>query len=277
MKTTGMLLLFWIVILNAGCTQVVRPVGKKVVKSFIPDEIFIRTETTEAESRNYFTENGEIDLSKIKFSEYRGAGNKSKHIELIWEMVALSDEKCNRHKAEVMADDKMWNIGMGTITTLFSGAASIVKHIGTTTGLAAGATMTSGIRTLANDEIYQGKLLTVILKAIDKKRKERLEKISTSIREMSESKTEYGYTITEAIHDVQSYHFSCSLIAGLVEIDEALDERKKTRIELTRDIMEINKELKKCEDSKSETQAENCKKLKERHKELVIEKTHATW
>ena len=42
-----------------------------------------------------------------------------------------------------------------------------------------------------------------------------------------------------AVRDVQTYHDSCSLVAGLVEVTSALDNRKKSRAEVGRDIKSL--------------------------------------
>ena len=46
-----------------------------------------------------------------------------------------------------------------------------------------------------------------------------------------------------ALIDIQTYHNSCSLVSGLVEITRALDNRKPSRDELERDIVVLKEEI----------------------------------
>lgn len=211
-----------IVTITSGCAG--------ITKTYIAEDVFINTA-----NRSYITENEEIDLSQLDYTKYQ---TKKEKEPLIAEMIALSDRKCTWHKATIMANANVWNIGAGSATTLFAGAASVVTNAQTASVLAAAASATSGIRALANQEIYGDALTATILSAIDLKREKQrigiIQKLEQTIPD---------YSIASAIRDIQEYHSSCSLMQGVVEITEALANRKKTRTEVERDIKSLNSAL----------------------------------
>ena len=174
----------------------------------------------------YVTKNEEIDLSKLPYDDYKDADKMNI---LIAEMIALSDKKCTWHKATIMANSNVWNIGAGSAALLFAGAAAVVSHAPTAAQLAAAATVVAGIRSLANQEIYGDALVVTILTAIDIRREKQRVAIELKI-------AGGNYSLAAAIADIQRYHSSCSLMQGVVEVTEALATRQKSRAEVQRDI-----------------------------------------
>ena len=256
MKTTMKLVLLVAVAVTAGCAR--------ITKTYLADDVFVQPFST---NKPYFTEKGQrIDLSKIDIAVYDADAGKRK--ELISDMVALSDKKCTWHKATVMANSNIWNITAGSLTILLAGAGSVVEHAKTAADLSAGAAATSGIRSLANQEIYADALVTTILRAIDVARAEKLAPIEAGLADAT-------YTIADAVRDVQVYHDACSLMSGLVVVTEALDNRKPSRGEMERDIEGLEATLR---DPNLEElhDAANIKELQDRLTELRIQLSEAS-
>lgn len=226
MKTVASMLLVLSLLMCVGCSRVTR--------TYLAEDVFVQPTDS---GKDYFTDDEKIDLSKVKAADYDGASNTAKRNILISDMIALSNKKCTWHKATVMANANVWNIATGTATILFAGAASVLESAQTASEFAAAAAATSGIRSLANQEIYADALTTTILRAIDVHRAKKYAVISAGL-------SDNMYTIASAVRDVQAYHDACSLMAGLVEVTSALDNRKKSRSEVTRDIVSLEKAIK---------------------------------
>ncbi len=222
------------VLLVSGCSR--------VTKTYVPEPVFVNTATP-----SYVTENEEIDLSKLPYDDYKDA-DKMKI--LIAEMIALSDRKCTWHKATIMANSNVWNIGAGSAALLFAGAAAVVSHAPTAAQLAAAATVVAGVRSLANEEIYGDALVVTILTAIDIRREK--QRVAIELRFVGGN-----YTLAAAIADIQRYHSSCSLMQGVVEVTEALATRKKSRAEVQRDIDHLKTQIGKADKELALSSAED--------------------
>jgi hypothetical protein len=254
MESKAALTLLLALTVTAGCARVTR--------TYLADDVFVQPDS---DDKPYFTEEGErIDLSKINVTDYDSDPEKRRA--LISDMVALSDKKCTWHKATVMANSNVWNIATGTATILFAGAASVVEHAQTAAELAAGAAGTSGIRSLANQEIYADALVTTILRAIDVRREKKLAPISEGLASAD-------YRVADAVRDVQAYHDACSLMGGLLEVTKAFENRKRSQGEIRRDIAELEAGL--SDDKRSLLGDEQIKKLQERLLELRLDLTEA--
>ena len=226
MRTIASILLNVSLVICLGCSS--------VTKTYVPEDVF---EQPVDAGKDYFTKDQKIDLAKVTAADYDGPSNTAKRNILISDMIALSDKKCTWHKATVMSNANVWNIASGTASILFAGASSVVEHAKTASDLAAAAAATSGVRSLVNQEIYADALVTTILRAIDVHREKKYAVIDAGLADNS-------YTVAQAVRDVQAYHDACSLMAGLVEVTSALDNRKKARSEVTRDIVSLEQAIK---------------------------------
>ena len=229
-----LVLLILAVLIASGCSR--------VTKTYVPEPVFVNSDTPD-----YVTENEEIDLSKLSYDDYKDATDLSI---LIAEMIALSDRKCTWHKATIMANSNVWNIGTGSAAILFAGAAAVVSHAGTAAELAAAATVIAGIRSLANQEIYGDALVVTILTAIDIRREK--QRVAIELR-IADGK----YSLAAAIADIQRYHSSCSLMQGVVEVTEALATRKKSRAEVQRDIDHLKTQIGEADDDLTQSSTED--------------------
>lgn len=240
-------------IMLSGCSS--------LAKNYLPDEIV----TQSSVSGSYLTEDGLIDLSKITLSDFEGSSNKSKRNEIIAKAISLSDQKCTLHKAGILSNSNAWNVGAGTSAILFAGTASVIPHAQTAADLAAAAAAMTGIQSLVNKEVYADALGTTILRSIDVGRIKK-----KAVLESGMNSGDYSMSI--ALIDIQAYHDSCSLMAGLVEVTKAFDNRKPSRNELSRDIAILKDEIKNISSSLTGIDAAIQKTIADKYAEELKEK-----
>lgn len=212
-------------LLITGCSS--------LAKNYLPDEIMIHGEGALAP---YINKDNEINLSKINSSTLEGPSNLKKRNNVISKMISLSNQKCVLHKAGILSNSTAWNVGTGGASLLFAGAAAIATSVNAASNLGAAAAATLGIKSLVNEEVYVDAMATTLLRAIDVQRVKAKAPIEKGM--LSEN-----YPFSQAVIDIQNYHHACSLMAGLVEITKALDNRKPSRQELQRDIVSLKKSL----------------------------------
>lgn len=76
--------------------------------------------------------------------------------------------------------------------------------------------------------------------------------------------------MSTALIDLQAYHDSCSLMAGLVEVTKAFDNRRPSRIELDRDIAILKSQLADIDTEMAGVS--NLQSIKDEYAEAVKEK-----
>lgn len=80
-------------------------------------------------------------------------------------LVIASEEACLTHHRSMYGQDAAWNIGLGTLTNVFAGAASVVSAERPKSVLAALALFSNSERSLINETAYKQMLIS----AVDKK------------------------------------------------------------------------------------------------------------
>jgi hypothetical protein len=207
-------------ITSSGCTT--------ISNNWLPDNLI----KASSFANSYISEKGEIDLNKVDLDSMDGNTPTATQLrdKFISRVVSLSDNKCNQHKAKILANTSIWNVGTGTASILFAGAASVISHVQTATELSAAAAATTGIQSLVNKEVYAQALGSTIIRAIDVARAKRKATIDMGI-----GNTEYS--AFKALIDLSEYHNACSLMVGITEVTKALENRKASQneIQLSRD------------------------------------------
>lgn len=237
-----------VIFLVSGCEM--------LAKNYLPDEIMTQSKA------EFINEDGIIDLSKLDSTHY---SEKEKRNEVIAKAISLSDQKCTLHKAGIISNSNAWNVGTGTASILFAGTASVISHAQTASELAAAAAATTGVQSLVNKEVYADALGTTILRSIDISREKRKAVIEQGI-----TKSNDEYPMSTALIDLQAYHDSCSLMAGLVEVTKAFDNRRPSRIELDRDIAILKSQLADIDTEMAGVS--NLQSIKDEYAEAVKEK-----
>lgn len=205
----------------------------KIAKNYIPGDILQHNIDP---SVPYITKEGLIDVSKIKISNFEGSGKRTARNEIIARAISLSDQKCTMHKALILSNANAWNVGTGSTAILLAGTSSVLTHAKTASDLAAAAAATSGIQSLVNKEVYADALGTTILRSIDIAR-------TKAKAPLEKGMLDDNYSLSTAFMDIQNYHNTCSLMAGLVEVTKAFDNRKLSKEELERDKKALETEL----------------------------------
>ncbi|MBB1268638.1 hypothetical protein [Shewanella sp. SR44-3] len=211
------LLFFVIVTLIQGCGT--------IAKTYLPDPL-IADNKDKGNTIPYFNPDGEITLT-IQDITTLNADEKLRKA-FIAQAILSSDKKCTQHQATIISNGNAWNVGMGSLSMLLTGTAAVISHAQTTAELAAAATAVTGIQSITNEEIYANAMGTTIVRAMDVGRVKSLAAIERKLLTDSDS----PYTVQLALIDIQKYHSQCSLMAGLVEITKALEQRKLSSQEI---------------------------------------------
>lgn len=210
------ILFIMMIILIQGCGT--------LAKTYLPDQLIADNDYgTEKQPIPYFNSNSEIILSINDITTLNSDSAKRKAF--IAQAILSSDKKCIQHQANIISNANSWNVGMGSLSMLLTGTAAVMSHAQTAAELAAAATAVTGIQSMANEEVYANAMGTAIIRAMDVSRAKSLAIIEQKIlTETTDS--EKIYTTENALVDIQRYHSQCSLMAGLVEITKALEQRK---------------------------------------------------
>lgn len=131
-------------------------------------------------------------------------------------LVVGSDELCVNHRKTIYGNEASWNVGLGTLTNLFAGAAAIATAEKSKSLLAALALFSNSERSLINETVYKQMLITAVDRKIVEMRDNRMQLIYTSLRQDISV-----YPMHEALRDVITLHSTCSFMTGL---QKALEE-----------------------------------------------------
>lgn len=205
-----------------------------LAKNYVPSELM--TASVDKSASAYVTEDERVDLSKVDLSLFDGTDRKTERARFIATLITLSDKKCEAHKATIMSNANNWNVATGVATIIFAGYASIANSATAAANSAAAAAATTGIQGQVNQEVYQGKLSTAILRAIDAARAKAYAKVSQGLPKAD-------YPTVQLVADVNRYHASCSLMAGVTELTTAIENRKKSRAEIEANIARLTTEI----------------------------------
>jgi hypothetical protein len=125
-------------------------------------------------------------------------------------LVIASDEACLAHRRSMYGREATWNVGLGTLTNLFAGAASVVSAETTKSVLAAMALFSNSERSLMNENVYKQMLVPAVDRKIVELRDVKMRAIYASLKQNLTA-----YSIHESLRDVIQLHNSCSFIDGL--------------------------------------------------------------
>ena len=158
---------------------------------------------------------------------------------LVATIIVTSDEICLTHKAQIQATSNSLNLSFGALTTLFSGAASVLKSATSASALSAAAAASNSARSLVNAEVYQQSFSVTILNAIDSNRDSQRAMLRSGFeRSLS------AYPIELALSDLSQYHESCSFVSGLAFVSKAVQQRQQSRSTLLDRIATLRDQMK---------------------------------
>ena len=131
-------------------------------------------------------------------------------------LVVGSEELCVNHRKTIYGNEATWNVGLGTLTNFFAGAAAITTVEKSKSLLAALALFSNSERSLINETVYKQMLITAVDRKIVELRDTRMQTIYAALRQDVRA-----YSMHEALRDVIALHSTCSFMSGL---QKALEE-----------------------------------------------------
>ena len=138
------------------------------------------------------------------------------------ETLSRSDTACTEHLKTIYGNDAAYNIILGSLTSLFTGAAAVTNGISAKSWLSTFGFFTNSERSLINDVVYK----TVLVPAIHSKIIENRTFKRSSFRSLY-GKPISEYPISLALSDALDYHYSCSFMEGMrLALKEGTNETK---------------------------------------------------
>jgi hypothetical protein len=127
----------------------------------------------------------------------------------------ISDDVCNKHKADILAVSSTWNGGLSVMTTLFGGSN-------------------------INESVFYNNFATAIIRQIDAQRKQKMMDIVPK-----RSSALKDYSVDAALRDIAEYHNLCSFYEAVAALATdtkrpATADELKGRIESLRDQQDKN-------------------------------------
>jgi hypothetical protein len=135
---------------------------------------------------------------------------KSARNQAVAVLAIASSSLCLKHRQSIYGREATANITLGTLTSLFAGAAAVASSDSAKTLYAALALFSNSERSLVNETVYKQMIVT----AVDQKIVEAMDtKAQTMDQSLSKSIDDYG--VHEALRDVITLHTTCSFMTGL--------------------------------------------------------------
>jgi hypothetical protein len=132
-------------------------------------------------------------------------------------LVRASEVGCSLYKKYLNSVQSDNNLLLGSATTLFAAAATIVRAPVAATNWAGAAAMASGVRAEFNADAFNSQAAYVMAKAIDKDRETALVALRSK-----HSLPYTQYPVEAAVADALGYHDRCSLYRGIQALDESI-------------------------------------------------------
>ena len=141
--------------------------SEKGVSGLCPDNMKVRDDPSAPEYRvalvdiSCFQANVS-DGEKIKCQQQRNSA--------VWVLMTASNNMCQDHLKSIYGNESTSNFALGSLATLFSGAASVTSPVSVSKVLAALGSFSSAERSLVNDVFYKDRLISAITAKISQGR-----------------------------------------------------------------------------------------------------------
>jgi hypothetical protein len=140
-------------------------------------------------------------------------------------IIAASNQRCGAYLRVLMSSKSQNQMGMGSLTTLLSGAATVTTPISAARLLTAGSTVTSGVMGVYNEAYFNNLTVNVISAGIAKHREGLLQYMDTG-----RGKDMKAYPVNRAIADALSYHEACNIVTGLQAASSATNSADAKKV-----------------------------------------------
>lgn len=128
----------------------------------------------------------------------------------IYVLMTGSEQVCMAHRRSIYGREAFYNFGMGTLTSLFAGVATVATPTVSKSIFSALAFFTNSERALANDVVYK----QIVVNAVDDKITQTRDLKARAITQNLKLELK-DYPLSQAINDFMGYHNSCSFMEGL--------------------------------------------------------------
>ncbi|MEV3841392.1 hypothetical protein [Aeromonas veronii] len=125
-------------------------------------------------------------------------------------LMLTSEEICIKHRRSIYGNEASSNLILGSLTNIFSGAATVVSPTTTKSIFSALSLFTNAERSLVNESIYKQMMVSSIDNKIVSKREELASAISAKMNMPVDA-----YSVAEAMYDATKFHSRCSFMEGL--------------------------------------------------------------
>jgi len=145
--------------------------------------------------------------------------------EAIATLIAASNDKCGAYVQYL----QQYQGNVKASTGILSQATAILATVssgGTAQGFAAASGISTGVGTSLHQAHFQNQTVAMLTKAFDGRRSEMLHNMDGL---MQCSITQYPFA--RAFADVQNYHAACSIVIGLEEAQEAVEEKNSPSLD----------------------------------------------
>lgn len=188
--------------------------------------LFNSTQLPTTESlRDFYTDTGQINVGGQAFEMlFTIAKTKEPRNALLTRLRLASDDLCNAHLSNMRATATNINLGFGTATSLFTGAAALSTG-GTAQTLAAVGAFTSASQVRFSEEVYRNNFADALIRVIQAERATKRSKLDNGMSQESDL-----YPVEQGILDIREYHDACSFFNGMAVITaKASDTRPQTQ------------------------------------------------
>ncbi|MBF0462412.1 MAG: hypothetical protein HQL87_13590 [Magnetococcales bacterium] len=129
---------------------------------------------------------------------------------IVGDLLGISGSFCEKHKSTILGNEANYNMTLGTVTNLFSGAATIIGGVETKTVFAGMAALSNAERSLINESVYRTMIASAVLAKIEADQGSGRAAIQNKL-----NNTMAEYPIAYAVQDVLDLHHRCSFQYGL--------------------------------------------------------------
>ena len=133
-------------------------------------------------------------------------------------LIAVSNHNCGVFKRGTLLQQSGTNFSFGTLATLFAATGALVGPQASAQAFSGSAAALLGIKSQYNEDFFRERAFELITQGINSRRMRLL-------REIDERRSGdiVQYTVTRAIGDVVDYNNACSLIEGLEEAAQSVN------------------------------------------------------
>jgi hypothetical protein len=217
-----------------------------------------------------------VDMASVTVCNETGQ-NKANRNSCVAYLLAESDKICAIHKASIQSNRVVGNTVLGILAAGAGAAGGGVPGLAAAKALSLSAGFLTGAGSMINEEVYRNQLTTAIIKEIDTNRAAEESSIS-----QHKSNPYEGFTLQEAMREVQKYHDKCSFYDALASLLNKAGDNGNAKSSMCA-LVERVEELKAEEDKKAneetavcnagESQKKQCE-LKSREKVELVQIRH---